>query len=77
MDVHLALRALERVENGMKSLEFIRSATDKKLNSSFALLAVQALQDYLRGEVASAQEDFATLAAELSARALPAARAKE
>ena len=68
MDVQLALRALEELETGMKTLEFIRSATAKKLNSSFALLGVQALHDYLQGEVQLAQEAFATLAEELAAR---------
>ncbi len=68
MTIDSALTILENLEKGMKTFEFGVETGRRRLNSSFALLAVQALQAYLRGEADDAQVDFDTLASELSAR---------
>ncbi len=68
MDVTEVLSGLARLEKEMKGYEFGLELTQKRLNSSFALLAIHALQAYLRGEVDEAAEDFATLADEIRAR---------
>ncbi len=63
-----ALAVLEDLERGMKSYEFGVEMGHAKLNDSFALLAVQALQEYLRGDVGQAAADWANLADEIRAR---------
>ena len=68
MKIDDVLTALQQTEKEMKGYEFGIETGRRKINSSFALLAIQALQAYLRGEVDDAQADFETLAAELSAR---------
>ncbi len=68
MDVTEALSVLARLEKEMKDYEFSTDLTQKGLNSSFVLLAMHALQSYLRGDVDEAAEDFATLADEIRAR---------
>ena len=68
MKIDDALTILEGLERDMKSYEFGVETGRRKINNSFALLAIQALQRYLRGEVDEAQADFAILAAELEAR---------
>jgi hypothetical protein len=68
MKIDEALTILEGLERDMKGYEFGVDTGRLKINNSFALLAIQALQRYLRGEVDDAQADFAILAAELEAR---------
>jgi hypothetical protein len=52
----------------MKDPDFEAALNSRKLNSSFALLAIEALQAYLQGNVDAAQAAFATLSDELNAR---------
>lgn len=68
MDVTEALSVLARLEKEMKGYEFGLSLSQQRLNDSFVLLAMHALQAYLRGDVDEAAEDFATLADEIRAR---------
>jgi hypothetical protein len=68
MKVDEALVLLGRLEKAMKAPEFEAALNSQKLNSSFALLAIEALQAYLQGDAEAAQSDFATLANELNAR---------
>ena len=67
MEVHAALSLLDELEHGMKGLQFSVSSAQRKINSSFAILAVQALRRYLRGEVSEAHARFSALADELTA----------
>jgi hypothetical protein len=62
------LSQLGQVEKEMKTYEFLAGLSRRKLNSSFALLAIEALQDYLRGNVDAAQAALAELADELAVR---------
>jgi hypothetical protein len=68
MQLDEALSLLGRLEKSMKAPQFEAALNSQKLNSSFALLAIEALQAYLQGDVDVAQSAFATLADELSAR---------
>lgn len=68
MTVPEVLALLEKVEREMKTYDFGVSMGQRKLNSSFALLAAQALRNYLLGEQDEAAADFATLAEELQSR---------
>ncbi len=68
MRVSRALDLLKEVEDGMKTPEFESALSSRRLNSSFALLGVQAVAAYLRGNTGEAIEDFDTLAAEIAVR---------
>ncbi len=68
MSTEQALKALNELEDGMKTTEFEMEMGNLKLNSSFALLGVEALETYLTGDVAGALDDFETLATEIAAR---------
>jgi hypothetical protein len=68
MTVPEVLALLEQAEREMKTYDFGVSMAQRKLNSSFALLAVQATTRYLLGEQGEAAADFATLADELRSR---------
>ncbi len=68
MSIEQALNALGELEDGMKTTEFEMEMGNLKLNSSFALLGVEALEAYLAGDVAGALDDFETLATEIAAR---------
>lgn len=68
MNVIEVIAALERIEREMKTYEFGTDMARKKLSEGLALLALDALQAYLCGEIESAAADFATLAGELRAR---------
>lgn len=68
MDLTEVLSELARLEKEMKGYDFGIDLTQKGLNSSFALLAIHALQTYLDGNVDEAAEDFAILADEIRAR---------
>jgi hypothetical protein len=68
MQLDEALSLLGRLEKAIKAPQFEAALNSQKLNSSFALLAIEALQAYLQGDVDVAQSAFATLADELSAR---------
>ncbi len=68
MQLDEALSLLGRVEKAMKAPQFEAALNSQKLNSSFALLGIEALQAYLQGDVDVAQSAFATLADELSTR---------
>jgi hypothetical protein len=65
MDVDAVVTVLQQVEKEMKGLGFIADAAERRINSSFAVFALQA---YMCGDVDKAQADFQTLAAELNAR---------
>jgi hypothetical protein len=68
MKVNQVLDLLEELEREVKGHDFEVDAAGKKVNSSFVILAVQALRAYLQGEEASAAEDFETLGVEIRAR---------
>jgi hypothetical protein len=68
MQIDEALRLLGRLEKAMKAPQFEAALNRQNVNSSLALLAIEALQAYLHGDVVVAQLDFATLADELRAR---------
>ncbi|MGE5140493.1 MAG: hypothetical protein ACM3JD_13580, partial [Rudaea sp.] len=51
-----------------KTPEFEAEMGSLKLNSSFALLGVEALATYLAGDVNGALDDFETLATEIASR---------
>ncbi len=68
MTIETAIATCELLEVGMKTYDFGVDCSKNRINGSFALLAVQALEAYLRGENETAKEDFATLADELDAR---------
>lgn len=68
MTVPEVLALLEKVEREMKTYDFGVSMAQRKLNGSFALLAAQALRNYLLGEQDEAAADFATLADEIRRR---------
>lgn len=68
MKVLEVIAELELIEQEMKGHEFGVDITQKKLSSGLALLALDALQAYLCGEIESAADDFATLASELRDR---------
>ena len=64
---------LAAVETLLKSREAALELGAKRVNTSLALLAAQALRAFLTGSREQAAEDFATVAEELGAR-LEAAR---
>lgn len=68
MKVPDVLQLLEHLEEEMKSYEFGIDMVQRRINDSFALVAVQALQAYLRGDVDAAAADFAMIADEMRAR---------
>ncbi len=68
MTIETAIATCELLEVGMKTYDFGVDCSKTRINGSFAILAVQALQAYLRGDANTAQADFATLADELNAR---------
>ena len=70
MTIEAALTLLAELEKGMKTYEFGVQSSQKKINDSFALVMVQALQSYLDGRVNEAQADLALLAEEITARRL-------
>jgi hypothetical protein len=68
MTINGALSILENLEKDMKGYQFEAESCEKRINASFALLAMNALQTYLRGDVLAAQTEFQTLAEELAVR---------
>jgi len=70
MTIEAALTLLAELEKGMKTYEFGVQSCQKKINNSFTLVMVQALQSYLDGRVNEAQADLALLAEEIAARRL-------
>ncbi len=68
MTIEAALTLLAELEKGIKTYEFGVQSYKKKINSSFALVMVQALQSYLDGRVDEAQADLTLLAEEMAAR---------
>jgi hypothetical protein len=68
MTINGALSILESLEKDMKGYQFEAESCQRKINPSFALLAMNALQTYLRGDVLAAQTGFHTLAEELASR---------
>lgn len=69
--------ALADLETLLKNGEVLAELTERGLNASLAMLAVEALEAYLvAGDRAKAAEDFATVAEEIQAR-LSAARDAE
>jgi len=70
MTIEAALTLLAELEKGMKTFEIGVQSCHKKINNSFALVMVQALQSYLDGRVNEAQADLALLAEEITARRL-------
>lgn len=68
MTIDGALSILENLEKDMKGYQFEAESCERRINPSFVLHAVNALQTYLRGEVLAAQTEFQTLAVELAVR---------
>ena len=68
MTIETAIATCELLEVGMKTYDFGVDCSQARINGSFAILAVQALEALLHGEEGTAQADFATLAEELDAR---------
>jgi hypothetical protein len=68
MTIDAALTLLAELEKGMKSYEFEVQSSQKKINSSFALVMAQALQSYLAGKFDEAQADLTLLVEEMTVR---------
>jgi hypothetical protein len=68
--------ALSEIERLLKAADLGASFGDRGVNTSLALVAVQGLRAYLRGNKAQALEDLGTVVEELEAR-LEASRQRE
>ncbi len=68
MTIDGALSVLVNLEKEMKGYQFEAESSERRVNLSFALLALNALEAYLQGQQGVAQLQFETLAEELAAR---------
>jgi hypothetical protein len=59
---------MDDLEGLLKNGDVIAALTDKGVNASLALLAVDALRSYLAGEKAQAADDFGAVADEILGR---------
>jgi hypothetical protein len=63
-----AIRMLEEVEAMLKDVQLALDFGRRGVNTSLALVGVQGLMAYLRGEKARAADDLSTVADEIRAR---------
>jgi hypothetical protein len=63
-----AIRMLEEVEAMLKDVQLAMDFGRRGVNTSLALVGVQGLMAYLRGEKARAADDLSTVADEIRSR---------
>jgi hypothetical protein len=68
MKVEDVISELEKIEKAMKTPDFEANLNRRELNLSFAVLIIDALEAYLRGEVSDAVSAMTTVIDELGAR---------
>ena len=68
---------LGEIERLLKASELGAALSDRGVNSSLALLAIQGVRAYLRGNKAQAVEDLGTVVEELDARLAVSQRFRE
>jgi hypothetical protein len=66
----------EDLETLLKNPDVISALADKNVNTSLAMLAMDGLHAYLKGEKAKAVEDLTHFAEEVAARAKESAKGK-